>query len=301
MLIHSLVSLRIHFNGIDGGASVPLEYLVGSTSGEIRFKNPDGRQVEIPLAADQSYQAGEAADEPVFLGDDAPSSTNANVDELLYLRGESCAGAASITDCIGAQFLVQDANNNVHIIHITNIDTASNEIDFSDLTYGVVANGIPYTGSPMTFTVNSVVFNLYINEALKKVFFNSAVVGHGDVLNLRNGVSLEVVNNDPSTQTYEPWLYSDPVASLGPQNAPIEVLYDDAGVNGMVISWDAANAFTQFNGMGWFDESATNDDFIEFVTFYGTHATFDREDGQSFVLEVPQYRVFALLDLLTTP
>ena len=299
--------VSLNFDGVEGGTFQPLNYLVGATSGEISFNNPDGLYYEIDLSADASYIAGNNPDEPVFLGSDAPSSTVGNVDELLYLQGETCQGTNDITDCVGAEFLVQDSISNLHTIRITDIDTVDDEVDFVDLAYGTTATDLSYVDSLSTstiFMVDTVTFNLAFDESLMRVSFDG-VVGDGDVLEVENGATLEIVNNDLSTQIYEPWLYSDPVAWLGPYDVQMVVEYDDVTDNTMKVSYLSTYPWNDFidsvNGMGFFDASDINDDFIEFMTYYGTHVIYDREDQQSMVFNVPSERVYAQVELVTTP
>jgi hypothetical protein len=139
-------NFKFVFAGVETGGVETIEFVAGSTSGEIRFKNEDGRLVEIPLTADSSFAGGEASDEPIFWGEDAPTSTTSNQDELVYLENEVCTGSSSVVDCQGAMFLViESTKSEAHLVQITNIDTNDNEMNFDDLTYGTTDDDVAYT------------------------------------------------------------------------------------------------------------------------------------------------------------
>src|SRR3989338_9207177 len=138
-------NFKFVFAGVETGGVETIEFVAGSTSAEIRFKNEDGRLVEIPLAADSSFTSGEASEETIVWGNEAPSSTTSNQDELVYFENEVCTGTSSVVDCQGAMFLVVEATKlEAHLIQITNIDTNDNEINFNDLTYGTTDNDVAY-------------------------------------------------------------------------------------------------------------------------------------------------------------
>jgi hypothetical protein len=263
-----------------------VEYLAGTVSGEIRFTNVDGTQVEIPLSADQSYQSGEADDEPAFLGDDAPSNVVANQDELLYLRGEVCEGDVDVTSCVGAMFITADSNG-VHLFRISDVDTVDNEIDVDDLTYFGSYDDIPYTdGSASNILLPSFgTVTLTVDEAGNTISFGANVAGDGDSFGIENGVTGTIVNTNPKNQIYEPWLFDFPG---GTSNFEVSAHYNDDVVDQIEVTYVAdtpSGDFTSSDGIGWNPVSPAG--FFEFETWYGILFTYDQVDQQTLVIETP--------------
>ncbi len=192
-------NFKLVFAGVETGGVETIEFVAGSTSAEIRFKNEDGRLVEIPLAADSSFVSGEASDEPIFWGSEAPSSTVANQDELVYLENEICTGSTSVDQCVGAMFLVvESTKSEAHLVQITNIDTNDNEMNFDDLTYGTtdddvayipaiasVAGGMPVAGNDANQSVSNIslksarAIGLVVNELGSYINFTSTGAYNG--------------------------------------------------------------------------------------------------------------------------
>lgn len=288
-----------------------IEFIAGSTNAEIRFTNNDGTAVEIPIAADSSYTSGEASDEPIFLGVEAPSSTTWNQDEIIYLEGETCEGPTSVVDCQGAMFLVIDADGNAHLVQITNVDTNDNEINFDDLTYGTTNDNMPYTdGSVTDITLtNAGDIQLFIDETAKTVTFTS--IGSSDgaaIITTYNLATLEIINTDISTQQYEGlffYEYNDgtlisdkylDVNSLNPLR--IIALYDDVETNSIQLDHSSiVSLWSNDIGYGWYDFSDENDDYQKFMTWKGTVFTYDREDQQSLAIEHPTQPIYAVIAL----
>lgn len=295
------------FAGVVTGGLETIEFIVGSSSGTLRFKNEDGRQVEIPLAADQSKDTREANNELVYLGDDAPSNTVTNADELLYLEGETCTATTDVTDCVGAMFLVVEATKNeAHLVRITDIDTVDNEIDFDDLTYGTSDDDVSYTDAFDTVfnlkSAGSITLNITENANGGNVIFTSLGGSEdGGTIRTLNRGTITIRNNNAANQSYEGWNFTEyndgdlvaPATYL--TNMRIYAFYDDATDNTIELNYSNATGqdLAAANGYGWFDESSDNDDFIKFYTHKGSLITYDREDQQSLIIEHPYDTVYA--------
>lgn len=322
-------NFKFVFAGVETGGTEIIEFVAGSTSAEIRFKNEDGRLIELPLSADSSFTSGEASDELIFWGNEAPSSTTANQDELLYLEGEVCTGSASVVDCQGAMFLVVETTKlEAHLIQITNIDTNDNEINFDDLTYGTTDDDVAYLQANdgignLGYNVTNISLKsagnigLIINETGRYINFTSiasgteAVTSNGTNIRTLNRGTLRILDVGAAggpgtvlgTQTYrglEFFEYNDGDLSatlylgagpLGPLN--VTAAYDDVTDNSIEFNSSEISALTSNNGFGLFDESDENDDFQKFYTKKGSLITYDREDQQSLTIEHPYDTAYA--------
>jgi len=322
-------NFKFVFAGVETGGVETIEFVAGSTSAEIRFKNEDGRLVEIPLTADSSFTVGEGATESIFWGNEAPTSTTSNQDELVYLQNEVCTGTASVVDCQGAMFIVVERTKaEVHLVQITNIDTNDNEINFDDLTYGTTDDDVSYTDDSTTRTVSNIslksagTIGLIINETGKYINFTSTGAFNGANITTLNRAKL-TLHDTPGgalggegsgtigTQTFQGILFSeyndgDLSSSLyignsniqGPLN--VTATYDDVTDNSIEFNSSAVSALTSTQGFGLFDESDENDDFQKFYTKKGTLITYDREDQQSLVIEHPYDTAYAKVYIAPT-
>ena len=295
-------SFKLNFDEIENNNDYEeIEFVSGSTSGEIRFLNRDETYVEIPLAADSSATSGEASDEPIYWGQDAPTSTAWNQDELVYLEGETCYGTSSVVDCQGAMFLVVE-NNNVHLLQITNIDTNNNHINLDDLTYNTVDDDMSYTdGSVSDITLTSAgTIQLLVDESATDLTFTTIGSSDGAKIITYDFSVLEIVNTDISTQTFEGLKfseYNDGAIDTYLEDFEINAVYDDVTDN--TIEWDhhSITSLTSSDGYGLFDYSDENDDDVLFMTFKGTLLRYDREDMQSFEIRHPEQTLYAVLIL----
>jgi hypothetical protein len=279
-----------------------IEFVAGSTAGEIRFSNNDGRYVQLPLAGDSSYTSGSASNEPIFWGHDAPSSTVANQDELVYLEGESCEGDTSVVDCQGALFLVIDSDANAHLVEINNVDTSDDEISFDDLTYGSENNNEEYTdGSETTIELDDAgEITLIIDESAMTIEFSSIGSSHGAEIETENGAILQLVNTDTTIQTFEGMTfteYDDGVLSTYLTEFEIDAAYDDVTDNSIKLGLDSISALGTSEGFGLYDFSDAIDEDQVFMTYKGTLITYDREDQLSLIIEHPEETVYALIDV----
>ncbi|PIN79910.1 hypothetical protein COV16_01775, partial [Candidatus Woesearchaeota archaeon CG10_big_fil_rev_8_21_14_0_10_34_8] len=294
-------NFKFVFAGVETGGVETIEFVAGSTSGEIRFKNEDGRLVEIPLTADSSFTSGEATDEPIFWGEDAPTSTTSNQDELVYLQNEVCTGSTSVVDCQGAMFLViESTKSEAHLIQITNIDTNDNEINFDDLTYGTTDDDVSYTDDSSGRAVSNISLKsagsigLIINETGKYVNFTSTGASNGANIKTLNRGTLKIV--DPAAATYTAgegdigsqvfrgmffYEYNDgdlaAAKYLGASGTPLNITaaYDDSTDNSIEWNSSTTSLLSAAEGYGQFDESDENDDFVKFYTKKGTLITYD--------------------------
>ncbi len=272
-----------------------IEFVAGSISAEIRFKNEDGRLVELPLAADSSFTSGEASDEAIFWGNEAPSSTTANQDELVYLEGERCQG-----DCQGAMFLVI-TDGEAHLIQITNIDTTDDEISFDDLTYGTMVDEyMIYTdGSVSDISLGAGDIQLLIDEGSMSVTFTAIGSNDGAIITTKNGATVTLLNTDTTSQIFEGYLFSeydDGARDSGDYLSDFEItaVFDDRTDNSIEFASDSLGTS---EGFGLYDESDINDDFQKFMTWKGTILTFDIEDRQAVVIEHSSITVYAIVSL----
>jgi hypothetical protein len=325
-------NFKLVFAGVETGGVETIEFVAGSTSAEIRFKNEDGRLVEIPLTADAAATSGEASDEAIYWGNEAPTSTAANQDELVYLQNEQCTGSTSVVDCQGAMFLVVESTKlEAHLVQITNIDTNDNEINFDDLTYGTTDDDVAYFDYNCTgaCTAGGTISNLslksagaiglIVNEAGKYINFTSTGASSNANIKTLNRGTLKIV--DPVAATYTAgtadidsqefrgmffYEYQDgdlaAAKYLGASSTPLNItaVYDDVTDNS--IEWNSSTVSLLGTAHGWglYDESDENDDFQKFYTKKGTLITYDREDQQSLVIEHPYDTTYAKVYIAPT-
>ncbi|MBI5073199.1 hypothetical protein HZA99_05245, partial [Candidatus Woesearchaeota archaeon] len=297
----------IVYNGLDGyDVFEEMLSISGSTSAEMRFYNYDGTYVEIPLAADSATVSGEASDEPIYWGNEAPTATKANQDELIYLEGETCFGVTSVVDCQGAMFLVIDSDGNVHLSQITNIDTNANEISFDDLTYGGSGDNVPYTdGSVTDFDTGVGTLQLLIDEATKTITFTDIGSEDGTLIRTYNEATFEIINTDVSSQIFEGVYFSEYNDGAREtekylENLLIIAYYDDITANSIEWSSTSLLALNSSDGFGFFDVSDTIDAYQDFVTYKGTLIEYDRESKSYIYFYHPYYAVYANVTLEST-
>jgi hypothetical protein len=276
------------------------DLLYGETYAEVLFTNNDGTEVVLPLAADAASQTGEASDEPIYWGYEAPTSTTANQDELLYLEGEMCSGFSSVVDCQGAMFLVIDDDNNAHLIQITNIDT-DNFINFADLTYGTTDDNILYTdGAASTILLTSAGdIELTIDEASNSITFTE--LGDPFIITYNFAV-IDIVNTDTSSQTFEGIHFTEYYDGvLNPEKYLwfhlITAVFDDLTDNNIEIESSSVTFLTSSDGYGMYDVSDENDDYQKFMTWKGSLFTYDRENQQSLTIDHPFNTIYAVVSL----
>jgi hypothetical protein len=330
-------NFKFVFAGVETGGVETIEFVAGSTSAEIRFKNEDGRLVELPLSADASFFAGESSNEAIFWGTEAPSSTLANQDELVYLEGEVCTGTTSVVDCQGAMFLVvENSKLEAHLMQITNIDTNDNEINFDDLTYGTTDDDVAYVQDDSGLIISNISLKsagnigLIINEAGRYINFTSISTGSNAAAG-SNGTNIRTLNRGTLTiidarmgedggstgggdvnftQVFQGLYFSEYndgdlgatlyLGSATPGSLNITAVYDDVTDNSIEFNSTAFSALTSANGRGPYDESDENDDFQKFYTKKGTLITYDREDQQSVVIEHPYDTAYAKVYIAPT-
>ena len=313
-------NFKFVFAGVETGGVETIEFVAGSTSAEIRFKNEDGRLVEIPLTADSASMSGESSLEPIYWGNEAPTSTTQNQDELVYLQNEACTSASSVVDCQGAMFLViESTKSEAHLIQITNIDTNDNEINFDDLTYGTTDDDVSYTDDSAGRVVSNIslksagAIGLIINETGKYINFTSTGATDGSNIKTLNRGTLRIVDTVSFGET-PIWLgnqtfqgmkffeYNDGDLGAGKYLSPLNItaVYDDVTDN--TIEWNSTitGKLSANDGWGMYDESDENDNFQKFYTKKGTLITYDREDQQSLTIEHPYDTAYAKVYIAPT-
>jgi hypothetical protein len=301
-------NLKFVFGGVNTGGVETVEFISGSTDGLVRFTNEDGREVELPLCADENspgFSGAESNVEPMYWGEDAPTTSDRNEDELMYLEGETCSGdSTDVTNCQGAMFLVvTTTTNEAHLLEITNIDTNDNQLDFRDLTYGTEDKDVLYstedgTGAD-TLNLGSGVgdITLTINETGGWVEFTSLGSSAGTTIETLEEGFLMIINSDTGNQTFDGLNFSegndgDLTSTQYLTSFTVTAWYDDQDDSTIEFNYTSLSS-TQ--GYGWVDESEDNDDFIKFFTNKGTMITIDQEDKQSVVIEHPHDAVYAEL------
>ncbi len=301
-LAEGSASTGIEFSSIENDDYETIELVSGTTSAELRFTNSDGTLVELPLAADSSSTSGEASDEFIYWGSEAPTSTTANQDELVYLEGETCDGFSSVVDCQGAMFLVIDSSEQAHLLQITNVDTSDNHINLDDLTYATTNDDMIYTdGVATTLALTSAGdIELTINESAETITFTTIGSSDGALITTEKGAILEIINTDLTSQTFEGLKFSefnDGVMSSYLSDLELTAVYDDVTDNSIEIDLTSLMSLSSADGMGWFDESDVVDDYQLFETYKGTLLTYDREDQQSLVINHPENSVYAVVNI----
>ncbi len=310
-------NFKFVFAGVETGGVETIEFVAGSTSAEIRFKNEDGRLVEIPLAADSASTSGEASNEAIYWGSEAPTSTTQNQDELLYLQNEACTSTSSVVDCQGAMFLVvETTKSEAHLIQITNIDTNDNEINFDDLTYGTTDDDVAYTDDSAARTVTNISLKsagsigLIVNETGKYINFTVTGAKNLGTIKTLNRGTLVIVDNATMIGGTEAIgdqkfyglkfneyndgdLAADKYLGASSTALNITAFYDDVTDNSIEWNSSAITLLGSAHGWGLYDESDENDDFQKFYTKKGTLITYDREDQQSLTIEHPYDTAYA--------
>lgn len=319
-------NFKFVFAGVETGGVETIEFVAGSTNAEIRFKNEDGRLVEIPLAADSATVSGEASDEPIYWGNEAPTATKANQDELVYLQNEVCTGTSSVVDCQGAMFLVVVASKReAHLIQVTNVDVAQNQINFDDLTYGTTDDDVTYLDASSGVGTDGVNISnislksagnigLIINETGKYINFTSVGGANNANITTLNRGTLMIIDpaanslgnfkaGDIGNQKFHGLFFTEyndgnlgSAQYLGGNTLSalnVTAAYDDVTDNSIEVNSTTTSVLTSVYGFGFFDESADNDNFQKFYTKKGTLITYDREDQQSLVIEHPYDTAYA--------
>ncbi len=294
-------NFKIIFAGVETGGSEIISFDASSNSVDVFFKNEDGEEVNIPLASSASSQAGEAVDEPVYWGNEAPISSDANSDELIYLEGETCTGVTSLVDCQGAMFLVvEPTKDEAHIVEITNIDTNDNEISFDDLTYETTDDDVAYTDGISSGIALKSAGNVFltIDETNNTVNFDSIGSSHGTKIKTENRAELEIVNTDLLSQTFEGLIFSEfDDGSLSASDyllgMEVDIVYDDDIDNQAEITSNSVSALTSSVGFGFYDVSDDEDDDQVFSTKKGTLITYDNKDNSYLMIEHPYDAAYA--------
>lgn len=277
-------------------------YTSTGTLVQIEFYNGDDREVMLPLFADPDATAGEADDEAIYWGASSyTSGTGAQIATELYLEGETCQGDTTIDDCVRALFLVVE-NGNAHLIQITDVDTRTNDISLTDLTYEVDNDEEPYTdGSETTIELTEAgEITLVVDESANTIEFRSIGSSDGATITTLSGAALEIVNTDTSTQVFEGLLFSeydDGVVDTYLTDFEITAAFDDATDNSIELDRTPVRALTSSDGYGLYDVSDTNDDDQVFMTYKGTLLTYDIEDQLSMTIEHPENSVYAVVSV----
>lgn len=126
---------------------------------EFTFRNKGGYNVTIPLFVNDT------ASGTVNLGDDFTAS---NCDGRLLLEGDNCAiYGGDLSSIEGVMFLLVTADNNTHLMEISDITTTTmeNVTDIRDITYGVLYADIPFqSGQVSNMVIGSLgTIQLYIS------------------------------------------------------------------------------------------------------------------------------------------
>lgn len=247
------------------------EITTKATSGTIKWKNSDGKTISIPIAADGSAN-GQAQTEPVYYG----TEQNGNPDDAFYVESETCSGANSVEECVGAQFLVI-AQQKAHVFKITTIDSEKNQLSIEDRSYEKEAHDLPYTdGTASSFAIGESNIMLTINEAAHAITFTTIGSSDGAIIELYDKATLEIINTNTRSQSFEGFLFSEYADGaltaskyIGHGTNPslnIEIYYDDLYDRSIEISNTLLTDLGNEQGSGWY----TTDQTHSFYTNKGT-------------------------------
>lgn len=294
-------NFKFVFAGVETRGTEQILFNVGGSDGSVMFSNEDGTLVELPVAASGNTQSGEATNEPVYFGNEAPVGSSANQDELVYLEGETCTGVTNVVDCQGAMFLVvEPVKAEAHLVQITNIDINDNEINFDDLTYGTSDDDVSYTdGSESSIELKSAGnIKLLINESAKTVLFSDIGSEDGAEIKTENRAVLEVVNGDTDSQVFEGIGFNEFDDGSLPDSdyvsdMYVEIVYDDSVDNNLEVLQDSVDVLDSSYGYGFFDESEDDSDYKVFMTNKGSLVTYDQKDNQYLSIEHPYDTAYA--------
>lgn len=268
-----------------GGLTAEYEKYELKTSGDkdakFTFINNDAKEIELPMYYNGStvkLASGDNADDQ-FLA----NSTNG---KLSYNSNICAPTSLDVEDCEGVSVIGVTSGGETHIFTINNIDTAKNETDLKDETYGR--------------THDNVAFKLGINSALDLGSFGTfnVTITTANLTVLQTAKGKIETNNKASI---------DILKASGNQNVSFAISESNRNSNNTIPDELSASTFTlnaiPDNGAdtevdvtasgGTYDVAVEEDsDYDVLVSLVGTKVTVDSQNQNSVVVEMPKAEVY---------
>ncbi len=270
---------------VTASTSNVLTITASDTKGTIQLKQLDGPTVSLPIAEDGSTAVGSAQNEAVYLSKSAQQNPN----DLFYLEGETCTGTTSITNCVGAEFLVVK-DKTAHIFEITGIDIEKNEIDIEDKTGEQETLDTIYSdGSAASITVGDKTLTLTLTEATKTVVFTALGSSNGALIELSDKAMIELINANKASQSFEGLFFSEFTdGALVPEkyisDLRINIFFDDQNDKAIEIGNSLLTDLGVSQGSGWYKASVDDPQTKMFYSNKGTLWTYDDEKKQKLTI-----------------
>lgn len=255
------------------------------TKGTIQLKQMDGPTISLPFAEDGSTATSNAQNEAVYFSKSAQQNPN----DLLYLEGETCTGTTSITDCIGAEFLVVK-DKTAHLFEIASIDTGKNEVDIEDKTGEKETLDTVYNdGSATSLTVGDRTITLTLTETTKTVAFTTLGSTDGAIIELSDHATIELINANKASQSFEGLFFSEfNDGALAPEkyinDLRINIFFDDQNDKAIEISSSILTDLGVSQGSGWYKASVDDSQTKMFYSNKGTLWTYDDDEKQKLTV-----------------
>lgn len=262
-----------------------LTIAASDTKGTIQLKQMDGPSISLPFAEDGSTATGNAQNEAVYLS----SNAQQNPKDIFYLEGETCTGTTSITDCIGAEFLVVK-DKTAHLFEITSIDTGKNEVDVEDKTGEKEMLDTLYSdGSATSITVGDRTITVTLTEAAKTVAFTTIGSSDGAIIELSDHATIELINANKASQSFEGLFFSEfNDGALAPEkyinNLRINIFFDDQNDKAIEISNSILTDLGTNQGSGWYKKSVDDPQTKTYYSNKGTLWTYDEAEKQKLTV-----------------
>ncbi|MBU0535737.1 MAG: hypothetical protein KKE20_02140, partial [Nanoarchaeota archaeon] len=258
----------------------PMSMDSSSDSAKFVFLNKEGRQVSVPL-----HWNGQE----IMLGDDyEPDSCSGR----LLLQGETCSAGSSVADIERVKLFVVDSNSRIHIMEVTNIDSAG-RIDITDLTYGYNFNDIPVTIGESDCDVMS-------------TLELGGPVGDEISISVSSDGCMQATNIERSSRLTSLGAFVDisPQLMRIHEEAPFGLImnlkprFDSVNQEVYLDSpeWSIGNNGEQWN-VGPVSSSRLNKTTYLYVSKWGTHVQYDSDNKDTAIIMYPDNQVLASVSI----
>ncbi|MBN2457990.1 hypothetical protein JXB31_02565 [Candidatus Woesearchaeota archaeon] len=297
-----------NFKFVFGGVVADYEQItfdVSSEDGDMKFVNTDGKEVTIPLAADEAtdtvyFGKGITANKRLYFGA-GHNTTLADMTDATASTANCMLNADNdVRNCEGAMWLLVTGKE-AHVIKLKDIDVGNAKIDFEDLTYGTTDTGNDYTAGTDTpiYIAGIGTVNVYVNSNA-----DNATVGISNgvaptAAETKYGAKIEGIASaaDRNNVTVK-WKEE---AGSGGTASDIEmtIVYDDGSDDSLEIENPVftLGAGTEYGALNF--DADDDDNKIYATNNYGSYIEFDSKNRDSLVINHPSKQVYA--ELYVTP
>ncbi|MBI4453199.1 hypothetical protein HY636_00985 [Candidatus Woesearchaeota archaeon] len=162
-------TFKIVFSELVEDNKEKIEVKASGKNGDLTFKNKDGKEVNIDMKTDTSADT-------LYLG---KTTTNSEVDNMIFLKGNTCVGSTSVSECKGAKFLVSSGSNyEAHIVKISNLNLVDSKYSFEDLTYGTETNDVAFSNASISLSGISDGVTIKVDSDKKAINFTALGSGY---------------------------------------------------------------------------------------------------------------------------